>query len=150
MELRLSAGGVAFLNPTIEDALNFGQGPIDRDPPRAPKWNVNGLARYQFKPVFKITWWPGHFALQADFNYRSDFSFILTNSPAGEQKGYVIGNTRGSYTTEDGRWEVALAVKNITDQDYITQTFDLASAFGSIQRFIDRPRWVLGTVRFTW
>ena len=33
MDLRLSAGGVAFLNPTIEDALNFGQGPIDRDPP---------------------------------------------------------------------------------------------------------------------
>ena len=122
-------------------------GPIDREAPRSPKWAINGLVRYQFEPVFKNTFFAGHFALQADFNYRSDFNFILPNAPAGKQAAYVIGNTRGSYTSENGRWEAAIAVKNIADQFYTTQTFDLAVAFNTVQRFFDRPRWATATVR---
>lgn len=141
--------GVAYLHTNVED-IDFGFGPIDRKTPRSPKWSVNGLARYQFEPVFTSTAFAGHFALQADFNYRSEFNFLLTNAPVGVQSGYVIGNTRASYTAESGLWEAAIGVKNIADQDYHTQTFDLAAAFGSAQRFIDRPRWVTGTLRFTW
>ena len=70
--------------------------------------------------------------------------------PVGEQPAYVIGNLRGSYTTQDGRWETAIMVKNVANQPYYTQAFDLAFAAGNVQRFIDRPRWVTGTIRFTW
>lgn len=143
------AAGVAYLDAEVE-AVDFGFGPIDRVPPRAPDWTVNGLLRYQFQPVFRDSPWSGHFALQADFNYRSDFNFVLTNAPVGEQPAYVIGNLRGSYTTQDGRWETAIMVKNVANQDYYTQAFDLAFAAGNVQRFIDRPRWVTGTIRFTW
>ena len=144
-------GGIAYLNTTVED-VNFAAdglppNPIDREAPRSPKWAINGLVRYQFQPIFKDTFFAGHFALQADFNYRSDFNFLLTNAPVGEQPGYVIGNTRGSYTSEDGRWEAAIAVKNIADQYYTTQVFDIGVAFNNKQLFFDRPRWVIGTVR---
>ena len=141
--------GAAYLHARVKD-VDFGFGPLDRTPPRSSKWNINSLLRYQFTPVFTSSPWAGHFALQADFNYRSDFSFILTNSPVGKQDGYVIGNVRGSYTTEDGRWEAAVGVKNVADQFYISQVFDLGSAFGSVQRFIDRPRWITASIRFNW
>ena len=143
------SAGAAYLNARVKD-VDFGFGPVDRTPPRSSKWNINSLLRYQFVPVFTSSPWAGHFALQADFNYRSDFSFILTNSPAGKQPGYVIGNVRGSYTTEDGRWEAAVGVKNVADQFYFSQIFDLGSAFGNIQRFIDRPRWITASIRFNW
>ena len=59
----------------------------------------------------------------------------------------MIGNTRVSYASVDGRWELAFAVKNIADQFYATQIFDVAGDFGNIQRFFDRPRWFYGTLR---
>ena len=141
--------GVSYLHTNVED-VDFGFGPIDRKTPRSPKWSVTALARYQFEPVFTSTAFAGHFAMQADFNYRSEFNFLLTNAPVGVQSGYVIGNTRVSYTAESGLWEAAIGVKNVANQDYHTQAFDLAAAFGSVQRFIDRPRWITGTLRFTW
>ncbi len=141
--------GVAYLHTNVED-VDFGFGPIDRETPRSPEWNINALLRYEFEPLFTNTAWAGHFSLQADFNYRSDFNFLLTNANVGEQEGYVIGNLRASYASEDGRWEAAVMVKNLADQDYTSQVFDIAAAFGTAQRFVDRPRWITGTLRFTW
>ena len=100
-----------------------------------------GLTGVSFTP------YAGHFALQGDFNYRSEFNFLITEAPAGAQPGYVVGNTRVSYASEDGRWEAAFAVKNIADQYDTTQVFDVATFFASVQRFFDRPRWFYGTVR---
>ena len=147
-------GGVSYLGRAkaldlnfANEAAGFPANPQDRAIPKTPMWTVSGLTRYQFPTVFKGSWFAGNFALQADFNYRTEFSFILTNAPAGEQPGYVIGNTRVSYASEDGRWELAFAVKNIADQFYATQIFDVGGDFGNIQRFFDRPRWFYGTLR---
>ena len=97
--------------------------------------------------MFENTGYAGNFALQGDFNYRTDFNFLITNAPAGEQPGYVIGNARASYTSADERWELAFAVHNIADQFYATQIFDIASFLGSQQIFFDRPRWFSGSIR---
>ncbi len=144
-------GGVSYLGRAHVQDVDFSQtgtpNPQDRAIPKTPMWTVNALARYQFPTVFDNTWYAGNFAVQADFNYRTEFSFILTNSPAGEQPAYVIGNSRVSYASVDGRWELAFAVKNIADQFYSTQIFDVAGDFGNIQRFFDRPRWFYGTLR---
>ena len=143
-------GGVGYLQATAFDIDFSATGtpnPEDRAIPKTPMWTVNGLARYQFQPVFKNTFFAGHFALQGDFNYRSEFNFLITEAPAGMQAAYVIGNTRVSYASEDGRWEAAFAVKNIADQYDTTQVFDVATFFASVQRFFDRPRWFYGTVR---
>ena len=146
-------GGVSYLQTKVFDldfantGAGFPSNPFERTIPKSPMWTVNGLVRYQFQPVFKNTFFAGRFALQADFNYRTEFNFLLTNAPAGVQSAYVIGNTRVSYASEDGRWEAAFAIKNIADQFYSTQIFDVGGDFGSIQRFFDRPRWFYGTVR---
>lgn len=146
-------GGVAYLQGEVYDVTfpftdpvdgrSFTQ-PLDRELPRAPEWSVNGLVRYQWPVNIGMG---GHFAVQADFNYRSDQNMLLTEAPAGEQDAYAIVNARASYTSKDGRWEAAFAVHNISNQFYCTQIYDVGEFFNSTECFFNRPRWFAGSVR---
>ena len=146
-------GGVAYLQGEVYDVTfpftdpvdgrSFTQ-PLDRELPRAPEWSVNGLVRYQWPVNIGMG---GHFAVQADFNYRSDQNMLLTEAPAGEQDAYAIVNARASYTSNDGRWEAAFAVHNISNQFYCTQIYDVGEFFNSTECFFNRPRWFAGSVR---
>lgn len=146
-------GGVAYLQGEVYDVTfpftdpvdgrSFTQ-PLDRELPRAPEWSVNGLVRYQWPVNIGMG---GHFAVQADFNYRSDQNMLLTEAPAGEQNAYAIVNARASYTSKDGRWEAAFAVHNISNQFYCTQIYDVGEFFNSTECFFNRPRWFAGSVR---
>jgi len=140
--------GVGFLDGHAK-GLDFGAGPENRTLPKLSEWSVNGMARYEWPNVyFANSSLAGRLAVQGDFNYRSEFNFLITAAPAGIQEGYVIGNASLNYATENGNWEGSLAVKNIADQYVTTQVFDVATFFGSIQRFFDRPRWVSGHLRY--
>ncbi len=146
-------GGVAYLQGEVYDVTfpftdpvdgrSFTQ-PLDRELPRAPEWSVNGLVRYQWPVNIGMG---GHFAVQADFNWRSDQNMLLTEAPAGEQDAYAIVNARASYTSKDGRWEAAFAVHNISNQFYCTQIYDVGEFFNSTECFFNRPRWFAGSVR---
>ena len=146
-------GGVAYLQGEVYDVTfpftdpvdgrSFTQ-PLDRELPRAPEWSVNGLVRYQWPVNIGMG---GHFAVQADFNYRSDQNMLLTEAPAGEQDAYAIVNARASYTSKDGRWEAAFAVHNIGNQFYCTQIYDVGEFFNSTECFFNRPRWFAGSLR---
>ena len=146
-------GGVAYLQGEVYDVTfpftdpvdgrSFTQ-PLDRELPRAPEWSVNGLVRYQWPVNIGMG---GHFAVQADFNYRSDQNMLLTEAPAGEQDAYAIVNARASYTSNDGRWEAAFAVHNISNQFYCTQIYDVGEFFNSTECFFNRPRWYAGSLR---
>jgi len=146
-------GGVAYLQGEVYDVTfpftdpNTGRSftqPLDRELPRAPEWSVNGLVRYQWPVNIGMG---GHFAVQADFNYRSDQNMLLTEAPAGEQDAYAIVNARASYTSKDGRWEAAFAAHNIGNQFYCTQIYDVGEFFNSTECFFNRPRWFAGSVR---
>ena len=149
-------GGVGYLQGEVYDVTfpftdphtgrEFTQ-PLDRELPRAPEWSVNGLVRYQWPVAFENTGLGGHFAVQADFNWRSDQNMLLSEAPAGEQDAYVIGNARASYTSKDGRWEAAFAVHNIGNQFYCTQIYDVGADFNSVECFFNRPRWYAGSLR---
>ena len=146
-------GGVAYLQGEVYDVTfpftdpvdgrSFTQ-PLDRELPRAPEWSVNGLVRYQWPVNIGMG---GHFAVQADFNYRSGQNMLLTEAPAGEQDAYAIVNARASYTSKDGRWEAAFAVHNIGNEFYCTQIYDVGEFFNSTECFFNRPRWFAGSVR---
>ncbi len=149
-------GGVGYLQGEVYDVTfpftdpNTGREftqPLDVELPRAPEWSVNGMVRYQWPVAFENTGLGGHFAVQADFNYRTDQNMLLSEASIGEQKAYVVGNARASYTSGNGRWEAALAVHNIGNQFFCTQIFDVGADFNSRQCFFNRPRWVSGTLR---
>ncbi len=150
------SGGVAYLKGEVYDVTfpftdletgrEFTQ-PLDVDLPRAPEWSVNGMVRYEWPTVFQDTGFAGNFAVHGDFNWRDDQNMLLSNAPIGEQESFAIFNARASYTSADGRWEVALMVENITDEFYCTQIFDVGADFNSRQCFFNRPRWYTGSLR---
>jgi iron complex outermembrane recepter protein len=137
--------GVGYIDVTIEDVDLDGVGPgtaFDTKPVQTPKWNTTGLLRYQ---------WPylnGHLAFQADFTYRSRHFFSLTQAPASTQTKYVLGNARFSYAPADRKWEAAVFVNNIADQEYLVQTFDLAAVLGMNEQYYGLPRWIGGSIRY--
>ena len=110
-------------------------------PVNTPKWNLNGLIRHEFKIS------SGAIAIQFDGQYRSEHVFGLLSTPALTEDGYFIGNASITYLPEgDYDWSMRLFVKNITDTEYLVQTFDLGGSlaggglFGITEQYYGRPR----------
>jgi len=113
---------------------------------QSPKLNLNGLIRYE---------WPmssGGLALQADAVYRSEHFFALTALPNQTEDGYTLANVSATYTTDSGSWAVSAFVNNVTDEEYIVQTFDLSTTalFGMTEQYYGRPRWWGVSLRYNW
>ena len=140
--------GINIMDTEAKNVGNPAGFVADRSLPNAPDVQFTGMARYQ---------WPlgnGTMAIQGDFNYQSENSFIIYNDPANTINGYVVGNARLSWTSGDERWGAALFVKNIGDKEYITSISNNASfadfGLGHVQRFYARPRWVGGQITWRW
>lgn len=140
--------GINIMDAEAKNVGNPAGFVADRRLPNAPDVQFTGMARYQ---------WPlgnGTMAIQGDFNYQSENSFIIYNDPANTIDGYVVGNARLSWTSGDDRWSAAVFVKNIGDKEYITSISNNASfaafGLGHVQRFYARPRWVGGQITYRW
>jgi len=113
---------------------------------QAPEWNLNGLIRYE---------WPmsaGRLALQGDAVYRSEHFFALTALPNQTEDGYTLANVSATYTSASEAWSISAFVKNVTDEEYIVQTFDLSTTalFGMTEQYYGQPRWWGVSFRFNW
>ena len=135
--------GASFLDQEAKD-VRLGTAVVDRDIPNSPEWSVVGMARYEW-PAFG-----GMMALQGDFNYRSSQNFSLSNAEVTENEGYALGNARLSYRTSDERWGLAVFVKNISDKAYNLTIFDLAGFNGTYENVRGLPRWVGGTISYSY
>ena len=113
---------------------------------QAPEWNLNGLIRYE---------WPmsaGRLALQGDVVYRTEHFFALTALPNQTEDGYTLANVSATYTSESEAWSLSAFVHNVTDEEYIVQTFDLSTTdlFGMTEQYYGRPRWWGVSFRYNW
>jgi len=135
----LDAQFTEFLDPTLG---------IDRSGNRlahAPKWNLNGIVRYE-TPVSD-----GKFSAQVDWWWLGDQFFTVENTPALREDAHGEVNARASYTFWQDRVELALFVRNITDERYSVTGFDTASAgFGANIFILNRPRTFGGEVILRW
>jgi iron complex outermembrane receptor protein len=104
---------------------------------QSPQWNLNALLRYEF-PLFD-----GMLALQYDAQYRSEHYFALTQLETVTENGYTISNAAVTWTSGDETWSVMGYVHNLTDEEYLVQTFDLSgpNVFGMVEQYYGRPRW---------
>ena len=84
----------------------------------------------------------GALDFQFSATYKSHQFFDTTNDPYTVQDGYWLENIRVGYSWHDGKWEVAGWVRNLADQKYYLDEFDLTSPFGFIQGIVGTPRSV--------
>jgi iron complex outermembrane receptor protein len=104
---------------------------------QSPEWNLNGLLRYEWSML------GGLVAAQGDVVWRDEHFFALTGAETVEEDGYHLANVSLTYTTENEHWQLMGFVNNVTDEEYLVQTFDLSSTdvFGMTEQYYGRPRW---------
>ena len=104
----------------------------------------NGLVRYSWSAL------KGSMAVQVDGNWRDDHNFNLAITPVIEEGSYGVANARVSYTSADESWQVAIFVKNFTDEDYRAYSFDTTTFFGAVEDVPGVERWFGANLRYGW
>ena len=87
----------------------------------APKLQFAGNARY----THPLPWNELNLIVQGDFSYRSSFDFKLNPTPLGVTDGYWLANARVGISTQDERIQVFGWVRNLTDEEYLVEVFEV-------------------------
>ncbi len=140
--LELSVG-VSHLDGKVFDVTLPAGRVTDREMPMSPGFSLNWLARYSFAVP------GGTLALQADGTYTSSYYFYVVNPPSAYEPSHTVTNARISFQTSDERWELAFAVKNLTNEKYRLYTNDISSLSIGLDAFAP-PRWFSGSLTFRW
>lgn len=146
LDLRLAA---TYLDATLKDVelpgpTFAGLPPVDTEMPLAPEWDIAALIRYEFSAP-----WGGRLAVQAAVTYLSEQYFDAFNSPTHFEPSYTLLDGRLAWYSDDDRWRVTVFAENLTDEEYRTYAFDLAF-LGFATDVYGKPRWVGGTVGYSW
>ncbi len=117
------AGGPPFFPPAI---VNIDGNRL----PQSPEWIGNMTARWGM-PVGS-----GEFFVFTDWAYRSDVNFFLYESVEFEGQSLLEGGLRVGYNWNDGRQQLAVFGRNITDEIQAVGGIDFNNRTG----FINEPR----------
>lgn len=134
--------GLSVLDATAENIPSPLGVARDRDMVAAPGVAANALVRYEW-PAFN-----GHLAVQAWANYQDEVFYDIQNVPVSREDGYTVANLRVSYAAENDRWVLAAFVHNLTDEEYLSYTFDFTGVFGFNQQAYGQPRWAGATFQY--
>ncbi|MDC8757329.1 TonB-dependent receptor [Janthinobacterium fluminis] len=117
---------------TITDPINAaGLVQINGNPlPQAPKWIVNGTARYSIPLA------DGEMFVFTDWAYRSKINLFLYEAVEYSAKPLLEGGLRVGYTWQSGKYEVAAYGRNITNTRRVTGAID----FNNLTGFLNEPR----------
>ena len=127
--------GVSLLSSNVEDiVLPDTVTEVEHDMPQAPGFSGNALARYEFPLAGGIA------SIQGDVLYSDDFCFTVLCAPVEEESSYYVANARIGFGADDGRWEVAAFVDNLTEEEYRVYAFDSSLFAGVVAGVYGRPR----------
>jgi iron complex outermembrane receptor protein len=99
--------------------------------PNAPEWIYNFTARYGI-PMAN----GAEFYVYTDWSYRSEVNFFLYKSTEFTGQALLVGGLRAGYIWDNGKYEVAVFGRNITNQVKVTGGID----FNNLTGFINDPR----------
>lgn len=121
-------GGCTMLNTPAGGGQFF----IDGNAlPQAPKYIAAVTARYAIPMASG-----GEFFVFTDWTYRSKVNFFLYESTEFTGKAYTEGGLRGGYVWADGKYELAVFARNITNKIVAVGAID----FNNLTGFINDPR----------
>ncbi len=123
-------GGCTVLDPPV-----LGSSPptvsIDGNRlPQSPEWIANMTARWGV-PIGN-----GEFFVFTDWAYRSDINFFLYDAVEFKGKSLLEGGLRVGYNWNDGKQQLSLFGRNITDEIQVVGGID----FNNLTGFINEPR----------
>lgn len=125
--------GICGAPCTVLDPINpaTGNALIDGNPlPQAPRWIANGSASYSL-PVG-----PGEIFGFADFAYRSNINFFLSESTEFRDRNLFEVGARLGYRFSNGTAEVSIFGRNIFNDTSIEGAID----FNNFSGFVNEPR----------
>ncbi|MDE2369967.1 MAG: TonB-dependent receptor [Burkholderiales bacterium] len=123
-------GGCTVTNPAVPG----GGGEVyvnGNQLPNAPRWTGNLNARYAFP-----TGGGSEYYVYTDWTYRSSVSFFLYQSIEFTGKALTEGGLRAGYNWNSGKYDLAVYVRNLTNQIRVTGAID----FNNLTGFINDPR----------
>jgi len=110
--------------------------------PAAPTFSANLLGRYQFDAF------GGQVAVQTNWTHKSSAASGGINDPILRLPAYWKGDARLTYAPNDGRYEIALFARNLTEKRIDSLRAPLPGVSGSVLIFADQPRSFGGSVKF--
>jgi iron complex outermembrane recepter protein len=125
--------GVSALSTIIKNVVLPDGTAADREMPNAPKWTVNGVARYE---------WPalgGTLSASVDAKWNAHQFLENVNAPVDYQPSYGVANVRLGYDSGK-RWDVSAWVRNVGNKYYRIYNLDL-SGLGYNESNYGPPRW---------
>jgi iron complex outermembrane receptor protein len=127
--------GVSAISSNVEDiVLPDSITVVEHDLPQAPDFSGNALARYEFALG------GGTAFVQADVLYTDDFCFTVLCAPVEKESSYAVANARIGYGAENGKWQVAAFVDNLTEEEYRVYAFDSSTFAGLVAGVYGKPR----------
>ena len=111
--------------------------------PLAPRFSFTGIADYTI-PLGGGT----YIDLIGSASYRSKVFFDLANDPLITQGGYWLFDARASYVINDGQWQLSVFGRNLGNQKYLNEAFNLTPTFGFLEQIVGQPLTVGAEVSF--
>lgn len=109
----------------------------------APEWKGSFGAEVEFDVGESMV-----FGGRLSTDFTSSFYMVADNDPLDRQDGYAKVDLRLSLADADGRWEVALAGRNLTDETTSNVGNDIPAVTGAHYRSYEPPRSVTVQLRF--
>jgi len=117
---------------TVTDPIVNGLARVDGNPlPHAPEWIFDGIVD------FRMPAGDGVFFTSVDWAYHSEKNFFLYESEEFRADSLEIG-LRGGYTFADAKYELALFVRNLTDEEIVQNGID----FNNLTGMTNEPRLI--------
>ncbi|WBQ13372.1 TonB-dependent receptor [Hyphomonadaceae bacterium BL14] len=142
-------GGYAYVNATYGDNLGVLPAALARLPGQqislSPEHFITGQAIYQ-QPVSDTLL----FLAALDARWVSEYNTGSDLAPGKEQDAFMTLNGRLGLGSMDGRWNVELWGRNLTDETYVQVAFDQFAQTGTFGGFLAAPRTWGVTLRTEW
>ena len=116
------AGHFSWLDATYDRYLFRGPGSVTFDAAgnrlnNAPEWSGSISAVYQL-----ATGGAGTASVRSDVSWQSRVFFTPVNDAIETQRAYGLLHLRAGFEPQNRRWEIAVYVRNLANQEYITGT----------------------------
>ena len=128
-------GSLAFLHSEIDEGTLNGVNLAGNALPLAPEFSLTVGMSWDV-----VSFSYGDLELQVDGSYVDSQYFDVFSDKVTQQDGYALGNARLALKPGEPGLEVALWLKNFTDENYRTSMINLLDNFGYVFGLMGLPR----------